>query len=58
MYEPESDRGFIEGLKEGLERKEMKNVSVETLDLHINDPAFAETAARNLHALIEARGRS
>jgi uncharacterized protein (UPF0261 family) len=28
------------------------------LDLHINDPAFAETAARNLHALIEARGRS
>lgn len=55
MYEPESDQGFIEGLREELEGEGTRNVSLETLDMHINDPAFAETAAHRLHRLLQAR---
>jgi uncharacterized protein (UPF0261 family) len=52
MFEPESDRGFLEGLSAELARTGAKNVAVEVLDMHINDPAFAEAAAKRLDTMI------
>lgn len=52
LYEPESDRGFLEGLSEELARRGTKHVAVELLERHINDPAFAEAAATRLDTLI------
>jgi uncharacterized protein (UPF0261 family) len=58
MYEPESDRGFLEGLKEVLERHPHLQIPIREVDLHINDPAFAEQAAAMMHELIQKRGPS
>jgi uncharacterized protein (UPF0261 family) len=52
LFEPESDRGFLEGLTQELGRTGAKHVRVRVVEMHINDPAFAETAARSLHTLI------
>jgi uncharacterized protein (UPF0261 family) len=52
IYDPESDKGFIEGLTQELNRTGAKNVSVRVLDMHINDTAFAEIAAKRLDAMI------
>jgi uncharacterized protein (UPF0261 family) len=56
MYEPESDRGFAEGIREVLDQRPELGIPVRDVDLHINDPAFAEEAARMMHQLIERRG--
>jgi uncharacterized protein (UPF0261 family) len=56
MYEPESDRGFVEGLKEVLDRHPEQQIPVRRVDLHINDPAFADQAAAMMHELIQKRG--
>jgi uncharacterized protein (UPF0261 family) len=53
MFEPESDKGFLEGLTAELARTGAKNVKVEVLEMHINDPAFAEAAARRLDGMIQ-----
>jgi uncharacterized protein (UPF0261 family) len=53
MFEPESDKGFLEGLTEELARTGAQNVKVEVLEMHINDPAFAEAAARRLDGMIQ-----
>jgi uncharacterized protein (UPF0261 family) len=53
LFEPESDRGFLEGVKQALEGISSGRVRAEALDLHINDPAFAEAAVRELHAMIQ-----
>jgi uncharacterized protein (UPF0261 family) len=52
MYEPESDRGFLEGVNQGLKGTGSTNIRVEVLEMHINDPAFAETAAKRLDTMI------
>ena len=52
MFEPESDRGFLEGLTRELSRAGTENVGVEVLEMHINDTAFAEIAAKRLDAMI------
>jgi len=56
MFEPESDRGFLEGLTQELERTGAKNVGVQVLEMHINDPPFAEIAAKRLDAMIRENG--
>ena len=55
MFEPESDKGFLEGLTVELARTCAKNVGVEVLEMHINDPAFAEAAAKRLDAMIREK---
>ncbi len=52
MYEPESDSGFLEGLTAELARTGAENVGVEILEMHINDPAFADAAAERLDSMI------
>ncbi|MEJ2164308.1 MAG: Tm-1-like ATP-binding domain-containing protein [Desulfobacterales bacterium] len=53
IYEPESDAGFIEGLAQGFKKTPSEKVTVRVVDLHINDPEFAETAVNELHGLIQ-----
>lgn len=55
MYEPESDPGFLEGLQEELSKHPDLQIPVREVDLHINDPAFAEQAARMMHELIQKK---
>lgn len=55
MFEPESDKGFLEGLSAELARTGAKHIGVEVLDLHINDPAFAEAAAKRLDGMIREK---
>ncbi len=52
LYEPESDSGFLEGLNEELKRTGTRNVKVEVLDMHINDPSFAEAVAKKMDDMI------
>jgi len=53
LFEPESDRGFLEGLQEGFKQSPSEKATVRVLDMHINDPAFAAAAVDELHALIQ-----
>lgn len=53
IYEPESDAGFLEGLAEGFKRAPSERAAIKVLDLHINDPEFAEAAVNELHGLIQ-----
>ena len=53
IFEPESDRGFRDGLEEGLRRFPSEKTIIKSVDLHINDPLFAEAAVNELHDLIE-----
>ena len=43
------------GLQEVLDRH--PRIPIRQVDLHINDPAFAEQAAAMMHELIQKRGR-
>jgi uncharacterized protein (UPF0261 family) len=58
MFEPESDKGFLEGLSNELARTGAKNIGVEVLDMHVNDPAFAEAAAKRLDRMIREKEAS
>jgi uncharacterized protein (UPF0261 family) len=53
IYEPESDAGFQEGLEAGFKKSPSDRASIEIVDMHINDPEFAETAVNELHRLIQ-----
>ena len=53
IYEPESDRGFLEGLKEGFQQAPSPKATIKVLDMHINDPEFADAAVDELHGLIQ-----
>ena len=53
IYEPESDRGFLEGLKEGFQQAPSPRATIKVLDMHINDPEFADAAVDELHGLIQ-----
>ena len=55
MYEPESDIGFLHGLRQELDRTGARNVTVEEFQMHINDPAFAETIANRIDAMVKKR---
>ena len=44
--------GAFEGLTGELARREAKHVRVRVLEMHINDKAFAQAAAKSLRALI------
>ncbi len=49
LFNPEADQGFIEGLTAaGLGK-----LTLIELDMHINDPAFAEAASTELRSLME-----
>ena len=48
---PEADAALFDALKAGLR----PGVRVVALDANINDPEFADTAARELLALIQSR---
>lgn len=49
LFDPEADQGFIEGLTAAGAGK----LTLAELDLHINEPAFAETASTELRSLME-----
>ena len=53
FYDPEADTAFAEALTAQL----APQVRVIRFDGHINDEAFAHTAADTLHAMIGAAGR-
>jgi uncharacterized protein (UPF0261 family) len=55
LYEPESDAGFVQGLTEALFVRPKGRVAVVEIDVHINDPLFAENVAARLRELIEGR---
>ena len=49
LFDPEADQGFIEGMTAvgaGI-------LAVTELDMHINDPAFAEAVSAELRSLME-----
>jgi uncharacterized protein (UPF0261 family) len=58
IYEPESDAGFLEGLENGFKKFPSEKAVVKVMDMHINDPAFAEAAVNELHGLIRKTGTS
>ena len=58
IYEPESDAGFLEGLKEGFKKVPSQKANIRIVDMHINDAAFAEAAVKELHGLIQKNGAS
>ncbi|MCY3834597.1 MAG: Tm-1-like ATP-binding domain-containing protein [Chloroflexi bacterium] len=49
LFDPQADQGFIEGLMAASAGK----LSIAELDLHINEPAFAEAVATELRSLME-----
>ena len=53
FHDPAADRALFDAAREGLEGHPL--VRVEARDEHVNDPAFAEAAARDL---LEMLGRS
>ena len=48
LYDPQADQGFGEGLMAAG----AGNLTVSELDLHINEPAFAEAVATELRSLM------
>lgn len=53
IYEPESDAGFLKGLEAGFKKYPSDRAFIKVVDMHINDPEFAETAVNELHGLIQ-----
>jgi uncharacterized protein (UPF0261 family) len=51
LYDPPMNLFFTECLKEKLDHQ----IQITELDHHINDPAFAETAAQMMHQMIAER---
>lgn len=52
FYDPEADEALFSALRDGL--KDAPHTRVESLPMHLNDPAFADTAVERLLA---ARGK-
>jgi uncharacterized protein (UPF0261 family) len=50
LYAPEVSRALVDRLRQGLDPA----IPVQGSDLHINDPAFADTAARVMHEMLRA----
>ncbi|MDE2950554.1 MAG: Tm-1-like ATP-binding domain-containing protein [Chloroflexota bacterium] len=51
LFDPEADQGFIEGLRAASAGQ----LAIAELDLHINEPAFAEAVSTELRSLMEAQ---
>ena len=51
LYAPETSRALVDRLREGLDPA----IPVQESDLHINDPAFADTAARVMHGMLQEK---
>ncbi len=49
LYDPEADHGFIEGLTAAGAGQ----LAIAELDMHINEPAFAEAVSTKLRSLME-----
>ena len=49
LFDPQADRGFVEGLTDAGAGK----LTIAELDMHINEPAFAEAVSTELRTLIE-----
>ncbi|MCY4070866.1 MAG: Tm-1-like ATP-binding domain-containing protein [Chloroflexi bacterium] len=49
LFDPQADQGFIEGLRAADAGK----LTVTELDMHINEPAFAEAVSTELRSLME-----
>ena len=50
LFDPEADQGFIEGLTSAGAGR----LTIAELDMHINEPAFAEAVSAELRSLIKA----
>ncbi len=50
LYDPVADQGFVEGLRAASAGK----LAIAELDMHINEPAFAEAVSTELRTLMEA----
>ena len=50
LYDPQSDQGFVTGLTAAGAGK----LTFAELDMHINEPAFAEAVSKELRSLMEA----
>ncbi len=51
LQAPEISRALVDRLRRDLDPA----IPIQESDLHINDPAFADTAARAMHEMLEAR---
>jgi uncharacterized protein (UPF0261 family) len=51
FYDPDADSGFVEALKASIPG----NIQIIERETHIEDPAFATEAAKNLIKLIERK---
>lgn len=54
LFDPAADEGFLEGVREQLEKTPAENIQIIESDAHINDPNFAEIAANRIHTLIQS----
>ena len=52
FYDPEARRALHDAIRSGVSASTRVDISVTELDLHINDPEFAEAAARKLLELM------
>ena len=52
FYDPEARRALHDAIRSGVSASTRVEISVTELDLHINDPEFAEAAARKLLELM------
>jgi uncharacterized protein (UPF0261 family) len=55
MFDPQADAGFAAGVREFLDEKPDSQASIETFDLHINDPEFACAVAERMTRMLAQR---
>ncbi len=56
MYDPDADRGFLDGVKQYLNHHESGMIQIIPCDAHINDPEFSDLVAREMDALLAGEG--
>ena len=49
LFDPEADQGFVEGLAAASSGQ----LAITELNMHINEPAFAEAVSKELRSLME-----
>ena len=53
MFDPESDAGFVAGVRQVLAEKADPQVTLSEYKLHINDPAFATAVAEKMADMLD-----
>jgi uncharacterized protein (UPF0261 family) len=48
LWDPEADRAFLDSLRDGLAGR----IPFEAVDLHVDDPAFADLVAERYLSLV------